>query len=383
MREIELLMKKIALIGSTGSIGAQVLNVVRRNPEKFSLVSMSAHKNARSFLNQINEFKPQVCALDCVSDGFSIPFKTEFYSGDNAYLNAIIPEADIVVVSVVGYAGLKAVIKAIELKKDVALANKESLVVGGEIVMSLAKKNGVNIYPIDSEHSAIWQALNFDFNKPFNRLILTASGGAFRDMSINEIGIATADKALKHPNWSMGNKITIDCATLVNKAFEVIEARWLYNTDYSKIDAIIHRESIIHSMVEFEDNSVIAQMSYPTMEIPIALALDNSLRLKSNVSSLDFAKLSTLHFEEIDKNKFPCFEAVVSAGKKGGLYPAVANAVNEVAVDAFLNGKIVYKDFYSLIDGALNAYTNGVDYSLSAIEDADAWARSFAKSKIN
>ena len=383
MREIELLMKKIALIGSTGSIGVQVLNVVRRNPEKFSIVSMSAHKNARSFFNQIIEFKPKVCALDCNQDEFSIPFDTDFYSGEDAYLNAVISDADIVVVSVVGYAGLKAVIKAIELKKDVALANKESLVVGGEIVMALAKKNGVNIYPIDSEHSAIWQALNFDFSKPFSRLILTASGGAFRDLSIDEIGSATAKQALKHPNWSMGNKITIDCATLVNKAFEVIEARWLYNVDFSKIDAIIHRESIIHSMVEFEDNSVIAQLSYPTMEIPIALALDNSLRLKSNVSSLDFAKLSTLHFEEIDKQKFPCFDAVVSAGKKGGLYPAVANAVNEVAVEEFLNGKIVYKDFYPLIDKALNAYTNGVDYSLSAIEDADAWARSFAKSKIN
>ena len=383
MREIELLMKKIALIGSTGSIGVQVLNVVRRNPEKFSIVSMSAHKNARSFFNQIIEFKPKVCALDIVPDGFIIPFDTDFYSGEDAYLNAVISDADIVVVSVVGYAGLKAVIKAIELKKDVALANKESLVVGGEIVMALAKKNGVNIYPIDSEHSAIWQALNFDFSKPFSRLILTASGGAFRDLSIDEIGSATAKQALKHPNWSMGNKITIDCATLVNKAFEVIEARWLYNVDFSKIDAIIHRESIIHSMVEFEDNSVIAQLSYPTMEIPIALALDNSLRLKSNVSSLDFAKLSTLHFEEIDKQKFPCFDAVVSAGKKGGLYPAVANAVNEVAVEEFLNGKIVYKDFYPLIDSALNAYTNGVDYSLSAIEDADAWARSFAKSKIN
>ena len=376
-------MKKIALIGSTGSIGAQVLNVVRKNPEKFSVVSMSAHKNARSFLNQITEFKPSVCALDYASDGFSIPFKTEFFCGDGAYLNAVVADADIVVVAVVGYAGLKAVLKAIELKKDVALANKESLVVGGELVTSLAKRAGVNIYPIDSEHSAIWQALNFDCNKPFKRLILTASGGAFRDVPISELNNVTASQALKHPNWNMGDKITIDCATLVNKAFEVIEARWLYGADYSKIDAIIHRESIIHSMVEFEDNSVIAQMSYPTMEIPIALALDKNSRLKSNVPSLDFAKLSTLHFEEIDKNKFPCFDAVVLAGKKGGLYPAVVNAVNEVAVDAFLKGKIAYKDFYPLIDGALNAYTNEVDYSLSAIEYADAWARDFAKSKIN
>ena len=376
-------MKKIALIGSTGSIGTQVLNVVRRNPEKFSVVSMSAHKNARNFLNQITEFKPAVCALDYAPDGFIVPYKSEFFTGKDAYLNAVISDADIVVVAVVGYTGLKAVLKAIELKKDVALANKESLVVGGELVTSLAKKAGVNIYPIDSEHSAIWQALNFNYNKPFKRLILTASGGAFRDFSVGEIESATAKQALKHPNWNMGNKITIDCATLVNKAFEIIEARWLYDVDYSKIDAIIHRESIIHSMVEFDDNSVMAQMSYPTMEIPIALALDKSLRLPSNVPSLDFAKLSSLHFEEIDKNKFPCFDAVVTAGKKGGLYPAVVNAVNEVAVDAFLKGKIVYKDFYSLIDGALNAYTNRVDYSLSAIEDADAWARNFAQSKID
>ena len=379
-------MKKIALIGSTGSIGQQVLNVVDLNRDKFEIISLSANVNYSLLQDQILRYKPKIATL---SDSLSaqkinnLPPETLFYYGENSMLHAVDESADLVVVAVTGFAGLKAVLQAISQGQTVALANKESLVCGGELVTKLAKEKGVKILPIDSEHSAIWQCLSFDTQKPFEKLILTASGGAFRDIPIENLSSVTKEDALKHPNWNMGNKITVDCATLVNKAFEVIEARWLYNADFSKIDTIIHRESIIHSMVEFEDNSVIAQLSYPTMEIPIALALDNSLRLKSNVSSLDFAKLSSLHFEEIDKNKFPCFDAVVSAGKKGGLYPAVANAVNEVAVDAFLNGKIVYKDFYSLIDGALNAYTNKVDYSLSAIEDADAWARNFAKSKIN
>ena len=297
-------------------------------------------------------------------------------------LNAIISDADIVVVSVVGFAGLKAVLKAIELKKDIALANKESLVVGGDFVMPLAKANGVNIYPIDSEHSAIWQALSFDREKPFKKLILTASGGAFRDYSKEMLKSATAQSALKHPNWQMGAKITIDCATLVNKAFEVIEAKHLYGANFNQIEALIHKQSIIHSMVEFEDNSVIAQMSYPTMEIPIALALDNTLRVASNVSSLDFIKLGALTFEEIDKERFPCFDLVVNAGKAGKCYPAVANGANEVAVSAFLQGKIGYLDIYKLIDGALSAYNSVEKFDVDAIFNADKWAREYAQKNI-
>ena len=375
-------MKKIALIGCTGSIGKQVLSVVNKNPDKFSIVSLSAGSNLELLKQNIKDFKPMIATIEtaCSLTSFEgVPV----LSGEGAYLDAIVKEADIVVISVVGFAGLKAVLKAIELKKDVALANKESLVVGGDFVMPLAKANGVNIYPIDSEHSAIWQALSFDREKPFKKLILTASGGAFRDYDKEMLATATAKSALNHPNWQMGAKITIDCATLVNKAFEVIEAKHLFATDFDKITAVLHRQSIIHSMVEFDDNSVIAQMSYPTMEIPIALALDKNTRLQSNVSSLDFTKLATLTFEEIDYERFPCFNLVVSAGKAGREYPAVANGANEVAVSAFLEGKIGYLDIYKIIDGALSAYNTAKAFDLDAVYNADKWAREYALKKIN
>ena len=241
------------------------------------------------------------------------------------------------------------------------------------------QEKGVKIIPIDSEHSAIWQALDFDFNKSFKNLILTASGGAFRDFDYKDLKSVTAKDALKHPNWDMGNKITIDSATLVNKAFEVIEAKWLYNTDLSKINAIIHRESIIHSMVEFNDNSVIAQMSYPTMELPITLALNYPERIDSGVNSLDFAKLSTLTFSEIDKAKYPCFDLVVECAKKGGGYPAVANGANERAVKLFLENKIGYFDIYKSIEESVNAYNNNYDGSFESLEHANE----FAVNKVN
>ncbi len=373
-------MKKLAIIGSTGSIGRQVLQVVDAYKSDFEVYSLTAGGNSSLLFEQINKYKPTVATLESSSlqtfDG------TRFFSGKDAYLSAITEEVDLVVVAVVGFAGLKAVLKAIKLKKDIALANKECLVAGGGLVMENARRNGVKIFPVDSEHSAIYQALGLDKNKPFKRLILTASGGAFRDLSLDKLSRAKAKDALKHPNWDMGAKITIDCATLVNKAFEVIEAHWLYNADYSKIDAVIHRESIIHSMVEFEDNSVLAQMSYPTMELPIQLALFDGERFSSTVKSLDFTAIKSLTFDKIDNQKFPCFDLVVSAGKKGGLYPTIANGANEVAVKAFLEDKINFTGIYSLIEDALNAYTYTVDYSLDAVLDADRFAREFTINQI-
>lgn len=375
-------MKKLAILGSTGSIGTQTLNVVRRNMDKYKVVSLSAGFNEVALLNQVKEFSPTVVTL---GDSFKNPSAfggATLFSGKDAYLNAITDDVDLVVVALVGFDGLKAVLKAIELKKDVALATKEALVVGGALVMDYANKNGVKITPIDSEHSAIWQALNFDFSTPFRRIILTASGGAFRDNSYEEMAFLTAKDALKHPNWQMGNKITIDCATLVNKGFEVIEAKWLYNTDFDKIDAIIHRESIIHSMVEFYDNSIIAQLSYPTMEIPIALALDSTVRLPSNAKPIDFTTLKNLSFDVIDGKKFPCFDLVVSAGKLGGLYPAVVNGANEVAVEAFIKGQIKYNDIYAILNEALNAYKYTDKLTLESIFNADSFAREYAKNYI-
>ena len=270
---------------------------------------------------------------------------------------------------------------ALKKNKNVALANKESLVVGGALVTEEAKKRGLKIIPIDSEHSAIFQALDFDVTRPFERLILTASGGAFRDYTEKQLSSATAKDALKHPNWNMGAKITVDCATLVNKAFEVTEAKWLYNAPFDKIEVIVHRESIVHSMVGFKDGSVIAQMSYPTMEIPISLALSYPERLVSNVNGLDFEKLGKLTFEPLDRKRFPCFDLVVNAAKAGGGYPAVANGANEAAVALFLKDKIGYNDIYNAISGALDSYRAEKITDYEGYKAADEFGANFVKNK--
>lgn len=372
-------MKKIALIGSTGSIGKQTLSVVRRHKDKFKIVSLAAGNNAGEFLSQVKEFNPKVATLSKEIKRDNLPNGTEFFFGENAFKDAIIDDADIVVVAVVGFKGIIAVLDAVNKGKDIALANKESLVVGGELVMQMAKEKGIKITPIDSEHSAVWQALNFDFNAPFRRIILTASGGAFRDKTREEMAYLTAKDALLHPNWNMGAKITIDSATLVNKAFEVIEAKWLYSTTLDKIDVIIHRQSIIHSMVELLDNSVIAQMSYPDMELAIQLALSYPERLKTDVKSLDFGTLKNLTFENVDNERFPCFDLILQSAKTGGLYPAVANGANEQAVGFFLDGKIAYNDIYKGIYGALQAFDGPSHVHLDDLEDADRFSREYVK----
>ncbi len=374
-------MKRIALIGSTGSIGKQTLNVARRHSDKFQIVALAGGTNQKEFIEQVKEFKPKVATLVSECDG--LPQSTEYFFGENAFTNAIISEADIVVISLVGFKGIIAVLDAVEKGKNIALANKESLVVGGELVMQKAREKGVVITPIDSEHSAIWQALNFDYTTPFNKIILTASGGAFRDFTKEQLKTATAKDALKHPNWLMGDKITVDCATLVNKAFEVAEAKWLYNTTLDKIDVIIHRQSIIHSMVEYKDGSVIAQMSYPSMELPIALALSAPERVTSNVKSLNFAELGQLTFEKVDHDRFPCFNLVLTAIKQGGDYPAVANGANEMAVELFLDGKIGYNDIYKGIYGALQVHFGSHHVDIEHLTEADEFARNYVKELFN
>lgn len=377
-------MKKIALIGSTGSIGRQTINVCSRYPDKFKIVSIAGGSNEELFLQQVKDIRPNVATLikQPKENYQTLSPKTEFYFGENAFTSAIIEEADVVVVALVGFKGIIAVLDAIKKGKNIALANKESLVVGGELVMRLAKEKGVSIVPIDSEHSAIWQALDFDFEKPFNRIILTASGGAFRDLTKKELETATALDALKHPNWTMGAKITIDCATLVNKAFEVIEAKWLYNAPFSKINVIIHRESIIHSMVEFMDSSTIAQLSYPSMELPIQLALTYPERFSSGLKGLDFASIGKLTFSKPDNERFPCLDLVVSAGKEGGLYPAVANGANEVAVKLYLENKIKFTDIYKSINEALQSFKGGKIKDYESLEEADLFSRNFVKEKF-
>ncbi len=368
-------MKKIAIIGSTGSIGKQTVNVVMQNPDKFEVVSIAGGNNVGTFNEQLSLLNPKVATFISENGvGIEKHTNTEFYFGENSFTNAIIEEADIIVIALVGYKGIIAVLDAIKKGKNIALANKESLVVGGDLVTKLAKEKGVSICPIDSEHSAIWQALSFDFEKPFNKIILTCSGGAFRDFDKERLATVKASDALKHPNWLMGNKITVDCATLVNKAFEVIEAKWLYNTAFDKIDVIIHRESIIHSMVEYVDGSVMAQMSYPSMELPIQIALGYPERFKSSLNSLDFASISKLTFEKLDRERFPCFDLVVESGKKGVCYPAIANGANDLAVKLFLEDKISFNDIYKAISNALDGANMEYDGTFECLQRANEYA---------
>ena len=347
-------MKKIALLGSTGSIGRQVLGVVDRYPEEYSVVALAANSSAKLLGEQIKKYKPLVAGLSDPANAAEItdlPKQTSLYLGENALIHCVIPEADIVFVSVVGFCGLKAVLAALNMKKTVALANKEALVAGGELVMPLAAKNGVDIIPVDSEHSAIWQSLAFDKTRPFKKIILTASGGALRDLPIESLYSVTPEIALRHPNWNMGAKITIDCATMFNKGLEVMEAMWLYNAPLEKIDVLIHPQSIVHSMVEYADNALIAQLAVPSMDIPIQLALSYPDRKPSGVSVLDLTK-EPLTFMQMDHKRYPCFDIAINAAKTGGVYPCAASAANEVAVKLFLNGKIKFGEIADYISYA-------------------------------
>ncbi len=374
-------MKKIALIGSTGSIGTQVINVALKYADKFEIISLSGGYNSRAFLEQVNKLKPKVaCFSGKLTDEEkkALPKNTEYFFGEDAYLNGIIEEADIVVVALVGFIGVKAVLKAASMKKDIALSNKECLVVAGNLVMNSVKENGVRLSPIDSEHSAVWQALNFGQIKDYNKIILTASGGALRDVPIEKLPFVTAKDALKHPTWNMGNKITIDCATMMNKGFEVMEAMRLFNATVDKVDVIVHTESIIHSMVEFKDGSVLAQMSYPTMEVPIALSLTYPERLNGVVKSLDFASLKSLSFKAIDHDRYPCFDLAIKCAEKDANYPCALNAANEIVVNEFLKGNIAYNKIEQTISYVLDRTKKVEIDSYDVLLEQDLLARETA-----
>lgn len=377
-------MKKIALIGSTGSIGRQVLEIVDKFPEKFKITAIAAKRDYKGIEAQMWRYKPDIAVLsdaEYANKITSVPKETSLYYGENALMHAAVCDADLVFVAVMGFAGFSAVVAAIQNKTDVAIANKEALVAGGEVVTALAEKQGVSLIPVDSEHSAIWQALGLDRKKPFEKLIITASGGAFRDFPLENLDKVTAKEALNHPNWQMGAKITVDCATMVNKAFEVAEAKWLFNCDVSKIDVLLHRQSIIHSMVEFQDGSVISQMAAPSMKIPIALALNYPERLNLGLDRLDLCGKS-LTFEKIDDKRYPCFSLVKQAIIKGKNYPCAISAANEIAVNAFLQGKIKFTDIYGFLADALDSTTEKtVDYQ--TVVETDRMARSRAISRLS
>ena len=331
-------MKTISLIGSTGSIGRQVCSVVRRHSDKFKIKSLVANSSAELFLQQVKEFLPEYACLIDEKKGKEIadqiPDGVKFAYGEKASEEAL-SYGEIAFISASGFAGLKYSLKAVELKKNIALANKETLVCGGELVMRKIKEAGIEIMPVDSEHSALWQALSFRKETPFRRLIITASGGPFYHYTPKQLRTVSPAQALKHPNWNMGAKITIDSATLLNKGFEVIEAKWLYDTPLEKIHAIVQPESIIHSMVEFDDGCVMAQMSYPTMELPIQLALTYPQRFDCGLKPVDFAKLGNIRFLPLERTAFPCYDLALTALEKGDNYPCALNGAGEVAVRAF------------------------------------------------
>lgn len=345
-------MKKLSILGSTGSIGTQTLDIVKNNPHEFKIVGLTANKNIELLKNQINEFKPEAVAVmdnekaDLLKEDVDITV----YSGIDGIIKiAALDETDTVVNSLVGSIGVKPTVEAIRNKKNIALANKETLVTAGSIVMEEVKKNDVNLMPIDSEHSAIFQCINGENINDINKIIITASGGPFRDYTKQQLENVSVDGALNHPTWNMGNKITIDSATLMNKGFEVIEAHWLYGIGYKDIEVVTHPQSIIHSLVEFKDNSTVAQLSLPDMKMPIQYALSYPKRFELNVKKLNLTEVKNLSFEKPNFELFPCLKYAYDAGNIGGTIPAVLNAVNEVAVYAFLDNKIKFLDIPRLI----------------------------------
>lgn len=374
-------MKTIALIGATGSIGRQVCSVVRRYPDKLKIKSMVANSSAEEFLALIGEFLPEYAVLVDERAGKAIenriPDGVRFFYGEEAAEEAI-AYADIAFVAATGFAGLKYSLKAIELKKDIALANKETLVCGGELVMSKTKGAGIRLLPVDSEHSALWQALNFRKEAEFKRLILTASGGPFYGYTQEELKKVTPMSALKHPTWQMGAKITIDSATLLNKGFEVIEARWLYDAPLQKIHTVVQPESIIHSMVEFADGCVMAQMSYPSMELPIQLALTYPERIDCGLKPLDFETLGALRFLPLERKRFPCYDLALTALERGDNFPCALNAAGEVAVRAFLEEKIGFSEIAEILEGTLLKTERMKADSYGALKETDMRARAIA-----
>lgn len=352
-------MKRIAILGSTGSIGTQALDVVRHLPEEFSVEVLAANSNVELFARQVEEFRPKLAVLADEAAYKKLSARkiqgVEFAGGRQAFIDAAdFDGVEVVLTAMSGFAGLEPTIKAINSGKDIALANKETLVVAGELIMKLAELCGVKILPVDSEHGAFFQCLQGEDSRTIEKLLLTASGGPFRGKTRDELLNVTVNEVLAHPTWNMGKKITVDSATLINKGFEIIEAKFLYGVDYDQIQVVVHPQSIVHSMVEFNDGSIIAQLAAPDMRLPIQYALTYPRRLPSPVKRLDFCQISSLTFEEPDVETFLGLKFAYEAGKTGGTLPCTFNAANEVAVNAFLNGRIKFLNIYDVIDQAMS-----------------------------
>lgn len=380
-------MKKIAILGSTGSIGTQTLDVIARNSDLFKAEVIAANTNDALVAEQIEQFAPAYAIMADEAAGRRLKERytgpTKILSGRAALLEmAALPQVDVVVTSLVGFAGLEPTVAAIRAGKDIALANKETLVVAGEYIMKLAKQYGVAILPVDSEHSAIFQCLQGEGQNEIERIILTASGGPFRGRKTQQLAKVTVAECLKHPNWSMGSKITVDSATLANKGLEVIEAKWLYDVSYEQIEAVVHPQSIIHSMVEFKDGAVMAQLGMPDMRIPIQYALTYPKRLSGSYPRLDFAAMQALTFEKPDMDTFLALRYAYEAGKTGGTMPCVFNAANEVAVSAFLQEKLSFLGIYDMIKETMTAHRVLAEPDIAVLLEVDSWAREYSAGLI-
>ena len=380
--------KAISILGSTGSIGTQTLDIVSDHPDKFRVVGLAAGSNVELLAQQIRTYQPEIVALgnkqkfsELKEAIASFEYQPKLLVGADGICEvARYGDAESVVTGIVGCAGLLPTIAAIEAGKDIALANKETLIAGAPVVLPLVKKHGVKLLPADSEHSAIFQCLQGVPENGLRRIILTASGGAFRDLPVEKLSSVTVKDALKHPNWSMGQKITIDSATLMNKGLEVIEAHYLFGLDYDRIDIVIHPQSIIHSLIEVQDTSMLAQLGWPDMRLPLLYALSYPERIYTDWEQLDLVKAGDLTFREPNHQKYPCMRLAYAAGKAGGLMPAVLNAANEQVVALFLAEKIQFLDIPRLIETVCDRFSaqNTTTPSLDDILEADTWARQAA-----
>lgn len=377
-------MKNIYLLGATGSIGTQTLDVIRKNADQFRLIAFSAGRNIELTRSIIEEFCPRfvsvISELDALQLSHQYP-EVEFGYGalgleSVATYNKVVEGEHFVISAVMGSVGLLPTLKAIEMGRDIGIANKETLVTAGHLVMEKVKKHGVKLLPVDSEHSAIYQCLQGENPKAVKKLIITASGGSFRDYTREMLKEVTVEQALNHPNWSMGAKITIDSATMMNKGLEVIEAHWLFDMPYEQIETILHRQSIIHSMVEFEDTSIIAHLGTPDMRIPIQFAMSYPERIElKQAKSLNLAEVGTLEFKPMDFERFPCLKMAFDAGKRGGSYPTVLNAANEAAVELFLKGKITFLEIETVVEEALAQHEKIEHPTLEEILELDQQVR--------
>ena len=373
--------KKVVLLGSTGSIGTSTLKVARDIPDRMELIGLAAGRSVDTLVSQVEETQVEHVALwqEAAAEkaAAQLPGNVAVGSGEQGLVDlARLPEADMVIIAIIGTAGLRPALAAIEAGKDIAVASKEILVMAGEAVMNAAEKHGVNVLPIDSEHNAIYQCLEANRDRAeVSRLILTASGGPFRELPADQLGDVTLEQALKHPTWDMGAKITIDSATLFNKGLEMIEARWLFQTPMPQVDVIVHPQSIVHSMVEFVDGSILAQLSHSDMCFPIQYAVTWPERVANSLEPLDFAKLRQLDFEAPRVDDFPALRLAREAGETGGTLPAVLNAANEIAVDAFRDHRLSFPGIWETVEATMSKHDTFSDASLDQLIEADAWAR--------